>query len=72
MSDDLEFEIQIFIENHQKSNENKCGLNPITIVEEFSVDLKQVKIILNNLYKKKKIITREGLNSVLIFLPKTK
>lgn len=72
MSDDLEFEIQIFIESYLKNTNNHSGLNPITIAEEFSVDLKQVKIILNNLYKKKKIITREGLNSILIFLPKKK
>ena len=72
MSDDLEFEIQIFIESHQKSNGNKSGLNPITITEEFSLDFKHLKPILNNLHQNKKIITRKGLNQVLIFLPKTK
>lgn len=69
---DLEFEIQIFIESYLKNTNNKSGLNPITITEEFSIDFKDLKPILNNLYQNKKIITRKGLNSVLIFLPKTK
>lgn len=69
---DLEFEIQIFIESYLKNTNNKSGLNPITITEEFSIDFKYLKPILNNLHQNKKIIIRKGLNSVLIFLPKTK
>lgn len=69
---DLEFEIQIFIESHQKSNGDKSGLSITTIMSEFSIDFKDLKPILNNLHQNKKIITRKGLNSVLIFLPKTK
>ena len=69
MSDDLEFEIQLFIESHQKSNGGKCGLNPITIAQEFSIDFKELKPILNNLHQNKKIITRKGLNQLLIFIP---
>ena len=69
MSDDLEFEIQIFIESHQKSNSNKCGILATTIMSEFSLDFKDLKPILNNLYQNKKIITRKGLNQLLIFIP---
>ena len=69
MSDDLEFEIQIFIENNQKLNSNKCGISLTTIMSEFLIDFKSLKNILNNLYQKKKITTREGLNQLLIFIP---
>ena len=69
MSDDLEFEIQIFIESHQKSNGGKCGLSITTIMSEFSIDFKDLKPILNNLHQNKKIITRKGLNQLLIFIP---
>ena len=69
---DLSFEIQLFIENRQKENGNRCGTPITTLINEFGVPYNELKPILTNLYKEKKIITRKGLNSVLIFLPKTK
>ena len=69
---DLSFEVQIFIENRQKQNSNKCGTPITTLISEFEVPYKDLKPILTNLYQEKKIITRKGLNQVLIFLPKTK
>ena len=65
---DLEFEIQLFIESHQKSNGNKCGLNPIEIMKKFSIDKKTLIPIIIKL--KNKILIREGVNNKLIFLKK--
>ena len=69
---DLSFEVQIFIENRQKQNGNRCGTPITTLIYEFGVSYNELKPILTNLYQEKKIITRKGLNQVLIFLPKTK
>ena len=69
MSDDLEFEIQLFIESEQKRSNKKCGIPITTIMSEFSIDFKELKPILNNLHQNKKIITRKGLNQLLIFIP---
>ena len=69
---DLSFEVQIFIENRQKQNGNFCGTPITTLISEFEVPYSELKPILTNLYQEKKIITRKGLNQVLIFLPKTK
>lgn len=63
---DLEFEIQLFIENEQKRNGNKCGLNPIIIMKKFSIDKKTLIPIIIKL--KNKILIREGVNNKLIFL----
>ena len=69
---DLSFEIQLFIENRQKASNNLCGTPITTLISEFGVSYNELKPILTNLYREKKIITRKGLNQVLIFLPKTK
>ena len=66
---DLEFEIQLFIENRQKQNGNFCGTPITTLISEFEVPYSELKPILNNLYQNKKIITRKGLNQLLIFIP---
>ncbi len=53
--------------NQIKANDElrggKCGL-PLTA---FKGDLKDVKRVLNELYKEGKIIVREGINQKLIF-----
>ena len=66
---DLEFEIQLFIENEQKRNGNKSGI-PITAIQnEFGIQYKELKPILNTLHQNKKIIAKKGLNQLLIFIP---
>ena len=66
---DLSFEVQIFIENRQKQNGNFCGTPITTLISEFEVPYSELKPILTNLYQEKKIITRKGLNQLLIFIP---
>jgi hypothetical protein len=67
---DLEFEIQLFIENEQKRNGNKSGTSIVTIQNEFGIPYNDLKPILNTLHQNKKIIARKGLNQLLIFIPK--
>lgn len=66
---DLEFEIQLFIESEQKRSGNKSGISPTTIMSEFEISYNDLKQILNTLHQNKKIITRKGLNQLLIFIP---
>ena len=66
---DLEFEIQLFIENRQKQNGNFCGTPITTLISEFEVPYSELKQILNTLHQNKKIIVRKGLNQLLIFIP---
>ena len=65
----LEFEIQLFIENEQKRSNGKCGIPITTIQNEFGIQYKQLKPILNTLHQNKKIIAKKGLNQLLIFTP---
>ncbi len=66
---DLEFEIQLFIENEQKKTANKSGIAPTTIISEFGIPYNDLKQVLNTLHQNKKIIVRKGLNQLLIFTP---
>ena len=51
---DLEFEIQLFIENRQKQNGNFCGTPITTLISEFEVPYSELKPILTNIIKKRK------------------
>lgn len=65
----LQLEIYQFIGIEQKRSNNKSGINPTTIMQEFSINLKDLKTHLNSLHKEGKIKVRKGINNNLIFLP---
>lgn len=54
------------IKNHNDS-EGKCGISPLKIMHEFGINYSELKPILNKLHSDKKIITRDGINGILIF-----
>jgi predicted transcriptional regulator len=66
---DIQLEIYQFIRIEQKRSNNKSGINPTTIMQEFSIELKYLKTYLNSLHKEGKIKVRKGINNNLIFLP---
>jgi predicted transcriptional regulator len=66
---DIQLEIYQFIRIEQKRSNNKSGINPTTIMQEFSIELKDLKTYLNSLHKEGRIRVRKGINNNLIFLP---
>ena len=45
-----------------------CGASIVVITQTTNIPLKQVKIILNGLFKEKIILIKQGINEKLIFL----
>jgi predicted transcriptional regulator len=66
---DIQLEIYQFIRIEQKRSNNKSGINPTTIMQEFSIEFKDLKTHLNSLHKEGRIRVRKGINNNLIFLP---
>jgi hypothetical protein len=57
-----------YLSEFKKLRSNKCGCNIISISEDLNISIKEAKNIINNLYLKKIISIREGINHRLIFL----
>lgn len=63
----MEKQLLEYIEaNHQK-NKGVVGLTPIELMQKFNIDYATLKPVLNNLFKKKQITIRKGLNHKLVF-----
>jgi len=66
--DNLKDDILLFIQINQKKSNNKCGTQILDITENFGIDYKTARDLIIKLYLDKKITTRKGINTNLIFL----
>ena len=61
-------ELKKVILEKQNLSENKCGTSIVYLMLKLNLSLEEIKIMLNELYSKKFIIIRQGINDKLIFL----
>jgi predicted ArsR family transcriptional regulator len=54
--------------NFQKKSDNKCGTTIIQLSNTLNISQQEIKIHLRELYDKKLISVRKGLNNQLIFI----
>jgi len=57
-----------YLSEFKKLRGNKCGCNIVSISKDLNIPIKDAKNIINNLYLKKIIRIREGINHRLIFI----
>lgn len=60
--------LKSLIVKKQTLNGNKCGTTIISLIEELNIDLNEMKLLVNELHRKKLIKIRQGINQKLIFL----
>ena len=66
-NDNLE-KLKNIIQTKQILNGNKSGTTLTSLISEMKIDLSEIKMLLNELHKKKHIIIRDGINQKLVFL----
>lgn len=54
----------------EKHNRTSQGITIVDLANELNLPIDDLKIILNELHKDKKIIVRQGINGKLIYLKK--
>ena len=54
----------------EKDEKTSQGISLADLVSELNLPIAELKIILNELHKEKKIVVRQGINGKLIYLKK--
>lgn len=57
-----------YLTERQKATGNNCGTYPVSLRIGLNVEWRELKPVLNNLYKQKLITIRPGMKGDLIFL----
>lgn len=60
-------EILKLVDLRHDSSDGKCGIPIVDLKSKLNIDIDELNGFLSELYKEKKIVVRNGINSKLIF-----